>query len=121
MTVGRPPEYKEEYIASVDEYLEQYKDLGDITPTKEGFAIFIGTTKPTIYSWAKKHKEFLYALEKIESQQGRDLQNSGLEGKYNPTITKLMLSANHDMREKSDVTTDGKEIPTPIYGGKSTD
>ena len=110
MAGGRPSEYKKEYIASVDEYLEQYKDLGDTTPTKEGFAIFIGTTKPTIYAWAEKHEEFLYALEKIESQQGRDLQNNGLSGKFNSTITKLMLSANHDMREKSDITTAGNSL-----------
>lgn len=101
--MARPSEYKKEYIDKVDDYLSQYEKLGDATPTKEGFAIFIGTTKPAIYRWAEKHKGFRYALERIESQQGRDLQNKGLTGEFNSPITKLMLSANHDMREKSDV------------------
>ena len=54
--------------------------------------------------------DFLHALEKIENLQGKILQNKGLLGEFNPTITKLMLSANHGMREKSDITSDDKPI-----------
>jgi hypothetical protein len=112
MPAGRPSEYKDEYVAKVYEYLSQYKELGEVVPTKEGFAIFIGSTRPSILKWASEHPEFLYALENIESYQGKDLQNNGLSGKYNPTIAKLMLSANHGMREKTetDITSNGKEL-----------
>jgi hypothetical protein len=119
MGAGRPSEYRESYADDVDLYLSTYEDRGEATPTKEGFAVFLGTTKPTILKWSKEHGEFLYALEKIEVKQAIALQSKGLKGEFNSTITKLMLSANHGMREGSDVTTNGKDLPSPILGGTS--
>ena len=119
--MARPSEYKESYADDVELYLNVYESRGEVTPTKEGFAIYLGTTKPTILKWAQDNPEFLYALEKIESKQGLALQNKGLKGEFNSTITKLMLSANHGMREGTDVTTNGKALPTPILGGTTVD
>lgn len=115
MEVGRPSEYREEYIAKVDEYLLVYADqLNQAIPTKEGFARYIGSTKRTILTWAEKHKDFLHALEKLSDLQAIELQNNALVGKYNPTIAKLMLSSNHGMKERVDNTTNDKDLPTPI-------
>lgn len=134
MPAGRPSEYKEEYIDKVDEYLEicvdedvqqlsglsvkgteLYKNKVDVQlPTIEGFALFIGVSKRVLYDWRDKYPEFLHALGKIEAEQQKRLINKGLSGDYNPTIAKLILSSNHGMREKSDVTSDGKPLPTPI-------
>jgi hypothetical protein len=36
------------------------------------------------------------------SLQGSMLIQNGLKGEYNPTITKPMLSSNHDYREKQE-------------------
>ena len=49
---------------------------------------------------------------KIKQEQKERLADNGLAGKYNPTIAKLILSANHDMREKvdTDVTSKGDKI-----------
>lgn len=131
MTAGRPSEYKEEYIGLVDEYLDSRQDeeiqvvkqansekgyemydnkLKVNLPTVEGFARFIGVNKTSLYEWEKKHPEFSNALDKIRTEQQQRLIDSGLSGEYNPTIAKLILSANHGMREKSDVTTDDKPI-----------
>lgn len=137
-TKGRPNEYQEEYVKKVDEYLascvdEEYdwtKTDGKLLttfehrvkvrlPTIEGFAIFIGVSKKSLYNWAAIHSDFLHALDKIETEQKQRLLEKGLAGEYNPTIAKLILSANHGMREKSDITTDGKSLPQPIYGGLS--
>lgn len=128
---GRPSEYKEEYIDKVDEYLEANQDeeiqlvkqsnsekgyemydnkLKVKLPTIEGFAHFIGVSKKTLYNWRDEHEDFLHALEKIEVEQKERLINSGLSNDYNSTIAKLILSSNHGMREKSDVTTDGEKI-----------
>jgi hypothetical protein len=129
--MGRPTEYKEEYISKVDEYLELHQDeekqvvkqssekyemydnkLKVKLPTIEGFALFIGVNKTSLYEWEKKHEEFSNALEKIRQEQQQRLINNGLSGDYNPTIAKLILSSNHGMREKTetDLTSKGEKI-----------
>ena len=115
--MGAPTKYKKEFIGKATEYLDTYEQLGDKIPTIEGFADHIEVSKKTIYNWVsgKKpiaSKEFLHALERIGTRQGKILQNKGLDSTFNSTIAKLMLSANHDMREKTDTTSDGESINT---------
>jgi hypothetical protein len=133
MAGGRPTTYKPEYCACVDHYLAQQKDehINYVTldgkaatgyqarvkvhlPTIEGFALFLNVAVSTLYEWRGEHKQFSEALGRIVAEQKKRLIDSGLSGDYNSTIAKLILSANHDMREKADVTSDGKAIPTPI-------
>ena len=135
---GRPTAYKEQFIDKVDEYLASSKDeeyqvrsfesgrgvawntkIRVHLPTIEGFAQFIGVPRRTVFDWKDVHPEFSHSLEKILTEQQKRLIDSGLAGDYSPTIAKLILSANHGMREKTDLTSDGKAIPSPIYGGKS--
>ncbi len=52
--------------------------------------------------------EFLYALRYIKEEQRKRLINGGLSGKYNSTIAKLILSANHGMHEKKETEHSGK-------------
>jgi hypothetical protein len=127
----RPSEYKAEYCQKADEYLEMCKDemvqvvkqanaekgyemfenkLKVSLPTHEGFARFLNVCPKTLYNWADENDEFLQSLGKITIEQKERLLNSGLSGDYNPTIAKLILSSNHGMREKSDVTSDDKAI-----------
>lgn len=132
--MARPSEYKEEYIAKVDEYLstrtdeetEYHKTRGEKSdgydriikvklPTIEGFARFLDVNKTSLYEWEKIHPEFSNALDKIRIEQQNRLIDKGLSGDYNPVIAKLILSANHGMKEKTDVTTDGKALPTPLF------
>jgi len=126
---GRPSEYKKEYITKVDEYLESRQDevfefhktrgvksdgydrkVNVKLPTIEGFAIFINVSKKTLYNWRDENPKFLHALEKIEVEQKRRLLDSGLSGDYNSTIAKLILSSNHGMTEKTDITTGGEPM-----------
>lgn len=117
--VGRPCEYKEAYTQKAKVYLETYQKLGDAVPTIEGFADFIEVSKKTIYNWMKPDEnkktvaseEFLHAVSRIETRQGRELQNGGLTKRFSDKITALLLSSNHGMREKSDVTSDDKPLP----------
>ena len=51
--------------------------------------------------------------------QEQSLLDGGLSGRYNPLIAKLVLSSNHGYREGKDITTDGKAVQIPIYGGLS--
>jgi len=131
--VGRPTKYSKEMNDKVDEYLEANQDeevevvtlrsdkkgyekvdtkLKVSLPTLGGFALYIGVGTTTLEQWGAKYPEFKGSLRKIVEEQKKRLLDKGLSGEYNSTIAKLVLSANHDMREKKDVTTDGKAIGT---------
>lgn len=122
---GRPTKYDKKYIQKVydyillhqDEEVEKEKKEGWITystkvklPTIEGFARYIGVNKTTLYEWEVNNPEFSNSLDEIRVEQKERLINMGLAGEYNSTIAKLILSSNHGMREKSDVTSDDKTI-----------
>jgi hypothetical protein len=128
--VGRPSEYKPEYCQKVDEYLQSRQDedvkvvkqasiekgyemydtkLKVKLPTIEGFALFIGVNKTSLYEWEKIHDEFSNALGKIRTEQQQRLLDKGLSGEYNSTIAKLVLSANHGMSEKTIQEVTGKD------------
>lgn len=113
--------YKEEYNEMIFEYLKEEKDEQVLfhktkgansntyipmmkvnLPTIERFAKYIGVSRKTIYEWAKKYSEFGDTLDEIKSAQLTRLVNMGLSGDYNPVITKLMLSSNHGMAEKTE-------------------
>ena len=118
--MGRPTDYKEEFVQEVDAYLKECKDRYDDKklkvnlPTKEGFMLRLDICKQTLYNWADKHKDFLDALSKIEKEQKKRLLDMGLSGEYNSTIAKLILSSNHGMRERTDVTSDGEKLESVV-------
>lgn len=123
---GRPTKYKPEMCDMVDEYLkvnsDSYDDKGRIKvllPTIGGLALFLGVAESTLQEWEKQHNEFSVSLRKLVKEQESRLLNKGLSNEYNPTIAKLVLSANHGYKERTDQTTNDKDLPTPIYGGKS--
>ena len=118
MRTGRPVEYRPEYATLVDDYLAtcgpQYDEHGKRTgfnlPKIEGYALFIGVTKSTVYEWEQKYDDFSDALEKIRAIQHNTLVDRGVTGEFNSTITKLMLSHNHGYTEKTDFTSLGEKI-----------
>lgn len=124
MTAGRPTNYSEEILKKALVYIEttqdEVLDNGKIKvnlPTIEGLASFIDINRDTIYEWCKAHKEFSDIIEKLRENQTQSLINNGLAGTYNPTIAKVLLSK-HGYSEKTetDITTNGKDLPTPILG-----
>jgi hypothetical protein len=115
--IGRPTDFREEYIKEADAYLKDCKD--DIKdgrtnsvnlPSIERFALRLGANKTSLYEWAKKNEDFSNALRKIKQEQKDRLINNGLAGTYNSTIAKLVLSSNHGMTERADMTTQGDKI-----------
>jgi len=137
LKMGRPTKYKPEFVAMVDEYLadcedeytEFHKTRGDKSdsydrlikvnlPSLVGFSLRINVDETTMWEWAKIYPDFSKALDKIKKIQQERLVKGGLSGEYNPMIAKLVLSANHGMREKSDITSDDKAIMAPISGMK---
>ena len=129
-------ENKDEY-EMIDDYKEDEKPVANDTelkilkrkerrkgiikvnlPTIEGFALRLNVSEKTLYNWRDKHPKFLQSLGKINREQKKRLLNMGLSGEYNSTIAKLILSSNHGMVERSDITTKDKELPKSIINLK---
>jgi len=109
---GRPSEYEAKHTAFALSYVTLYEGLGDAVPTVEGLCDELGISKQCCYEWGDKFPEFGDALAAIKVKQGRLLQSKGLNNQTNSVITKLMLSANHGMAEKTeqDLTSKGEKI-----------
>jgi len=120
--VGRPSKYQESFVEEVDRYLETTGKEACELPTKQGFALWISVDDDTLDNWAKEHREFFGALKKLMQRQATQLVNDGIYGgkEVNATIVKLLLQNNHGMKERTDTTTNDKDLqPYPILGGKS--
>lgn len=120
---GRPTKYTPEMVQEVDKYLEFATRDNMHLPKIESLAIRLDVDKTTLYEWGKLYPEFSHALAKVMAYQAERLQDDGIYGgkEVNPTIVKLLLQNNHGMRERTDLTTNDKDLPTPIYSGKSVE
>lgn len=98
---GRPSKYDEDMPSKIVPYLEQCV-IDEEVPTTAGFAIYLGVPKRTLYDWAKEHDQLSHTIYIINTVQEQQLVTGGLKSKYNPMITKLMLSANHGYAEKTE-------------------
>lgn len=129
---GRPTTYDSSIIGKVDEYLDWCeknplkidegggkKRTSPRLPSYAGFSIWLKIPRRTIEHWGKEIKEFSAAYEKIGQVQESLLTELGRANEGNSRFASFLLSAKHDYREKSDLTSDGKALPTPILGGLS--
>jgi len=126
--------YTPEFIKKVDEYLKECKDKRrefhkvrgiksnsyqekyDVNlPTIYGFATYISFSEETVHVWKREHPEFKAALKKILAEQQKRLIDGGLSNRYNPVVAKLLLSANHGMKERVDKTTKDQPIKQSNY------
>lgn len=117
MPGGRPRIYNPGILIKARRYVNaKYPNAEEVIPTVDGLALYLGVSRETIRVWAKDpdKSEFSGTVETLFSKQGKTLQNGGISGNFNPTITKLILSSNHGMRERMDMTTDDKPMPAPV-------
>lgn len=116
---GRPTKYEERFNDELDVYLLTTGKEQTSLPTIQGFALHIGVDSDTLNNWAKEHSEFFGTLKRLKELQAKQLIDDGIYGgkEVNATIVKLLLQNNHGMKERTDTTTNDKDIPTPIYGG----
>ena len=120
MKRGRPCEYRDMYVDSVDEYIATTGKYNMELPTKEGFALWIGVDDDTLDNWANAkdengkliRPEFFGALKKLMQKQKVQLINDGIYGgkEVNSTIVKLLLQNNHGMKERVDNTSNGETL-----------
>lgn len=116
-------------IAKANAYLEETISMSSHTllPTVEGLALELDVWRDTLYAWAARgqeadatelQKEFSNILKRLQQAQANKLIQNSLAGRYNATIASLMMSK-HGYVRQTDVTSGGKELPTPILGGVS--
>lgn len=113
---GRPSKYDTSFVNELERYLTTTGKEQTSLPTKQGFALWLEVDEDTLNNWAKEHKEFFGALKKLMLLQGQQLIDDGIYGgkEVNATIIKLLLQNNHGMKERTDTTTNDKDLPTPI-------
>lgn len=61
-------------------------------PSIEGYALYVGFTLETIYVWEKKYRLFSDIIKDLRQRQVEKLLEWGISWKYNPVITRLLLS-----------------------------
>jgi len=127
--MGRPSKYSDIYADKLIEFfnLDDYLELrgehvtpsgkkvtelqkGVRFPTIEGYCVWAGIRKDTVYRWAKelgedeetlKYPYFSDALGYAQEVQANLLINGGISGEYNLGLVKIILSARHDYLEQT--------------------
>jgi len=91
---GRPTIYNKALLDKTVEYLTNWQDQGHKVPSIAGLAQVLDCDRETIHRWYKDESktEFSNIINKLLSYQEHALVDNGLDGTYNATITKLMLS-----------------------------
>ncbi|EPI2106718.1 DNA-packaging protein [Providencia rettgeri] len=114
--MGRPSKFAESLGKAKEYLMGGYETVGDVIPSVAGLACYLGVSRKTVYEWVKESTDLSDTLEGILAMQENKLINKGLNGDFNPTITKLML-ANHGYSEKQEVdhkSSDSSMSPTKI-------
>ena len=115
MTMGRPTKYSPELNDELDKYLATTGKERMSLPTVQGFALWLDVNDDTLNEWTKIYPDFSATMAKLKRLQAKQLIDDGIYGgkEVNATIIKLLLQNNHGMREKSDVTTNDKDVNAP--------
>ena len=132
---GRPTKYNKGMIKKAEEYLkgcveglakvktvitdeETGKEIEVFAskvfavnlPSLAGLSLFLGVSRETIDIWSKSHSEFSDVVERLRCLQEQRLMEGGISGRYNPTITKLVLHK-HGYRDSSELSgPNGKDL-----------
>lgn len=116
MTMGRPTKLTPELIADAELFLSEHDvSVHTLLPTIEGLALRLNISRDTLYQWAKNDKDFSDILEKLRQMQANKLLQNGVIGKYNPVISKLMLSKHGYVdKTETDLTSGGDKLQTAL-------
>ena len=110
-SVGRPTKYNDELQAKAEDYVFNWKEIGDAVPSRVGLCCYLGIDKSTSFEWGKIYPEFSATLKAVETLQEQIALNKGITGEFNSVIVKLVL-ANHGYSDKQEIdhTTKGESI-----------
>src|SRR3990167_7243506 len=120
--MARPTKLTKELLDKARTY-----EKSGVVPSIEDFALFVELNRDTIYDWREKGRsqeanplqiEFSDIIERVLVQQSKELMDGGLRNKFNPTITKLLMSK-HGYSERQDIEHSGEQkviVETRRYG-----
>jgi len=106
MTAGRPTDYTPKLLKAAWDYVNNHED--DLVPSVAGLCDRLDIARKTAYAWAQdpEKAEFCNILEAVARKQEQKLLKNGLDGTFNPTITKLMLTK-HGYSDKQETEISG--------------
>lgn len=112
---GRPPTWTNPEVLAklIDQYCKN-----QTKPTMAGLAEALDVSRATLYNYETKD-EFLDTIKKARQRIELIYEDLLLYGGQ-PTGVIFALK-NTGWKDRTDMTTNDKDIPTPIYGGKSTE
>lgn len=114
MAGGRPTKLTEEILAKTDDYRTMgYESQGEVIPTVAGLGVYLGVAKSTIHKWADEDGQFSESYQQIMQEQEMKCVSRGLDGTFNPAVTKLVLH-NHGYSDKvaqDNTSSDGSMTP----------
>lgn len=116
--MARPTDYNQEIVDKAKDYRDNHEQYGDSVPSVAGLALHIGKPRQTIYDWKGQEgkEEFSDIINGILAKQERILVEKGLTEKFNPTITKLLLSKHgYTDKRETDITSGGQQIAAFNY------
>jgi len=91
---GRPTKYNRVLLDTAVSYISEYSQVGHKVPSIAGLAQVLGTDRETLHRWSNEEDkpEFSNIYRRLMRAQELALINNGLDGTYNSSITKMMLS-----------------------------
>jgi hypothetical protein len=110
-TPGPATKYCPELLQAGEDYLENWKELGDAIPQLASLSLYVGASVESMNNW-RKHPdkaEFNDLCHRILMAQQQELINRGLTKDHDASLTKLLLRK-HGF-------TDGKEIDVKSSDG----
>ena len=112
---GRPTVYSQDMVEKAKQYLATY-EKDSVIPSIAGLALYLDLSRSTVNKWANEPDKggFSDIVGKILIEQEAKLLNSGLNGDFNSSITKLILTK-HGYSDKQDMTSsDGSMSPSQL-------
>ena len=110
---GRPTKLTEAMFEKAEDYVRSHESYGDPVPIIAGLAIELGVDRTTVYKWASENERFSHIFTRVSELQERRLVSGGLDGRFNPAITKMMLTKHgySDKIETDHTSSDGSMTP----------
>lgn len=102
--MARPTKLTPELLEKAEKYLADNDALGPaaLLPTVERLCLILDIDRDTYYEWEHKRPQFTGIARRLRLSSADKLQQNSLAGRWNPLISKLLLSK-HGYVEESKV------------------
>jgi hypothetical protein len=115
MITGRPPKFEtpEELETKIEEFFEYCIEEKEI-PDVEGLAVFLDTTRKTLFEYEKK-PDFSNTVKRAKEKIFHKKKQLAFQGKMNATVFIFDAKNNHEYTDKQELdhTSGGEKINIP--------